>query len=81
MNQSDKAKIDLQLINQDKKYKGGKYTKVHAIESAEKNPKQITQWINSVADIQKGKQPPSVGYSKGMPDIDSLMQVWPAEVE
>jgi len=81
LNQSDKAKIDLQLINQDKKYKGGKYNKVHAIESAEKNPKQITQWINSVADIQKGKQPPSVGYSKAMPDIDSLMQVWPAEVE
>jgi intraflagellar transport protein 46 len=34
-----------------------------------------------VADIQKNKQPPSVGYSKSMPDIDSLMQVWPAEVE
>ena len=54
---------------------------MHAIESAEKNPKQIVQWVNSVGDIQKNKQPPSVSYSKHMPDIDSLMQVWPAEVE
>lgn len=34
-----------------------------------------------MADINKGKQPPSVNYSKSMPDIDSLMQVWPPEVE
>ena len=71
----------MDLINRGKVYGGGKYTKVHAIESAEKNPKQILQWINSVADIQKNKQPPSVGYSKPMPDIDSLMQIWPSEVE
>lgn len=80
LNQSDKAKIDLQLINQDKKYKG-KNTKVHAIEDADKNPKKILEWINTVADVNKNKQPPSVGYSKSMPDIDSLMQVWPSEVE
>lgn len=54
---------------------------MHSIESAEKNPKQILQWINSVGDIHKAKQPPSVSYSKAMPDIDSLMQVWPQEVE
>lgn len=81
MNQSDKAKIDLQLNSIDKRYRGDKNNKIHSIESAEKNPKQITQWINSVADIHKTKQPPSVSYSKSMPDIDSLMQVWPPEVE
>lgn len=73
--------MDLQLINNNKHYRGGKYTKIHAIESAEKNPKQILSWISSVADIHKSKQPPSVSYSKPMPDIDSLMQVWPQEVE
>ena len=36
------------------------------------------QWINSVAEIQKDKQPPSVNYTKHMPDIDTLMQVWPS---
>jgi hypothetical protein len=34
LNQSDKAKIDLQLINNNKQYRGGKYTKIHAIEEA-----------------------------------------------
>jgi intraflagellar transport protein 46 len=81
LNQSDKAKIDLQLINNNKQYRGAKNSKVHAIENAEKNPKQIQSWISSVAEIHKTKQPPSVSYSKQMPDIDSLMQVWPEEVE
>ena len=54
---------------------------MHAIESAEKNPKQILAWISSVGDIHKTKQPPSVSYSKPMPDIDTLMQEWPAGVE
>jgi intraflagellar transport protein 46 len=71
----------LQIINSNKQYRGGKNSKVHSIESAEKNPKQITSWISSVADIHKNKQPPSVSYSKPMPDIDSLMKEWPAEVE
>jgi hydroxybutyrate-dimer hydrolase len=64
----------LQLINNNKQYRGGKNSKVHAIENAEKNPKQIQSWISSVADIHKSKQPPSVSYSKPMPDIDSLMK-------
>ena len=34
LNQSDKAKIDLQLINNNKQYRGGKYNKVHSIENA-----------------------------------------------
>jgi hypothetical protein len=34
LNQSDKAKIDLMMANNDKHYRGGKYTKVHSIESA-----------------------------------------------
>lgn len=34
-----------------------------------------------MADIHKSKQPPSVSYTKRMPDIESLMQVWPQEVE
>lgn len=31
LNQSDKAKIDLMMQNTIKQYRGGKYTKVHAI--------------------------------------------------
>ena len=65
----------------DKQYRGVKSNKIHAIDEAEKNPKQIVAWIESVAEIHKNKQPPSVSYSKTMPDINSLMQVWPQEVE
>lgn len=38
-------------------------------------------WINSVAEIHKNKQPPDVSYSKAMPDINNLMQVWPPQFE
>lgn len=69
------------MLNNNKVYRGDKYQKIHSIEAAEKNPKQIVSWIDSVSDINKNKQPPSVSYSKHMPDIDSLMQVWPQEVE
>ncbi len=69
------------MMNNRKQYIGGKYSKVHSIEQAEKNPKQILSWITSVGDVHKNKQPPTVSYTKPMPDIDSLMQVWPQEVE
>ena len=81
LNQSDKAKISMLLNTTNVRIRDEKYTKIHAIENAEKNPKQIMAWINSVAEIHKNKQPPSVSYSKAMPDINSLMQVWPPEVE
>ena len=34
LNQSDKAKVDLQLINNNKQYRGGKNSKIHSIENA-----------------------------------------------
>jgi intraflagellar transport protein 46 len=53
----------------------GKQQTIHSIENADKNPKEISAWINDVAEIHKKKQPPSVSYSKPLPDIDTLMQV------
>ncbi len=43
--------------------------------------KKISQWIQSILDIQKSKPPATVGYSKTMPDIELLMQEWPPEIE
>jgi len=34
LNQSDKAKIDLMMMNNLKQYRGDKYSKIHSIESA-----------------------------------------------
>lgn len=48
---------------------------VHSIENAEKNPKEITSWIQDVSEVHKRKQPPSVVYSKPFPEIDKLMEV------
>ena len=80
MNQSKKAKLDLMFHEVLKKNREGKSVNIHSIENSEKNPKEITSWINDVAEIHKKKQPPSVSYSKMMPDIDSLMQVFRSQL-
>ena len=54
---------------------------VKSIENAEKKPNEITDWINKVDDLQKRKVPTEVNYSKNMPDIKNLMEVWPEKEE
>lgn len=58
-----------------------KPTKVRSIENANKNPREITKWINSIQELHRNKPAPQVQYSKAMPDIEALMQVWPDEIE
>lgn len=52
---------------------------ISSIPLAEKNPKLIQNWIDKVADLPKMSG--SVPYTKNMPDIESLMQVWPEKME
>uniref|UniRef100_A0A7S3D4V8 Intraflagellar transport protein 46 homolog n=1 Tax=Palpitomonas bilix TaxID=652834 RepID=A0A7S3D4V8_9EUKA len=54
---------------------------VKRLENADKKPKEITNWIDSINELHRNKPPPTVNYSKPMPDIESLMQVWPPEIE
>jgi intraflagellar transport protein 46 len=54
---------------------------VKSITDAEKKPNEISDWINKINDLQKKKAPTSVEYSKKMPDVESLMQVWPDKEE
>jgi len=54
---------------------------VGSIEHADKNPKAVTNWITSIEGVHRKKPAPNVVYSKPMPDIEQLMQVWPAEFE
>ena len=54
---------------------------VRSIENAGKNPTAIDKWIQSVGDLHRSKPPPQVHYKKNMPDIDSLLDVWPEEFE
>mmetsp|Transcript_17865 Transcript_17865/g.48064 ORF Transcript_17865/g.48064 Transcript_17865/m.48064 type:complete len:485 (-) Transcript_17865:206-1660(-) len=54
---------------------------VRSIESAEKDPKAIQTWIDSIKELHRNKPQPSVTYTKPMPDVEELMQIWPAEFE
>ena len=54
---------------------------VKSIQNAEKKPNEITDWINKVDDLKKRKVPTEVNYSKNMPDIKNLMEVWPDKEE
>ncbi|OQR94562.1 hypothetical protein THRCLA_08152, partial [Thraustotheca clavata] len=79
ISQSDATVLDLQLRATSKKKHGD--IVVRSIENAEKNVKEIDRWIKSIADLHRTKPPPQVHYSKSMPDIETLMQVWPEEFE
>lgn len=54
---------------------------VRGIENADKNSKQILAWVQKIQELHKSKPPPTVTYSKKMPDIETLMQEWPPEIE
>ena len=63
-----------------KKNTGG-YVNINipTISNAEKNPKDIQSWIDKLADLPKTSG--SVPYSKNMPEIEDLMQLWPEKME
>lgn len=55
--------------------------RVASIDNADKNPKEIQRWIDSVNDLHRTQPRPHVQYKKSMPDIEMLMQEWPPEFE
>lgn len=82
LNQTDPAVLELQLKSFVKP-RGNNQTGavVRSIDNADKNPRQITKWINSIAEVQRNKPQQSFKYTKNMPDIDTLMDVWHPDVE
>ncbi|KAL0222281.1 hypothetical protein RCL1_002135 [Eukaryota sp. TZLM3-RCL] len=77
---SDPVVFELQLRSKLKTHSSDKVT-VGKIENAEKNTRQITAWIQSIEEIHKNLPPPSVVYSRKMPDLETLMQVWSPSFE
>jgi intraflagellar transport protein 46 len=80
LNPSDPTVLDLQLRSISK-HSNIEPMEVRAIENAERNPKEIANWISRIDDLHRKKPPPNVQYGKKMPDIEKLMQVWPADFE
>ena len=78
--QSDPTVLTLQL-RATTKSSGVQPMLVRSIEHADKNARQINSWVASINDLHRHKPAPSVRYSKPMPDIESLMQIWPAKFE
>lgn len=78
--QSDPTVLDLQLRALSKK-SGLEPVAVRALENAEKNPKEILKWVASIAELRRSAPPPSVHYSRPMPEIEELMQEWPSSFE
>ncbi|XP_074656371.1 intraflagellar transport protein 46 homolog [Tubulanus polymorphus] len=78
--QSDPTVLDLKLRSISRQTNTSAVV-VKSVENAEKTPKAIENWIESISEIHRSKPPPNVHYTKNMPDIDSLMQEWPAEFE
>ena len=54
---------------------------VKSIENAEKNTKEVMNWIKNVTELHKGRPPATVNYTKQMPDFDLLMEEWPPAME
>ncbi|XP_076240845.1 intraflagellar transport 46 [Calliopsis andreniformis] len=80
-NQSDPAVLHLQLRSHLRSAGAARQTVVKRIEDAEKNVKSIDKWIEDISELHRSKHPPAVNLTKPMPDIDSLLQQWPPEVE
>lgn len=55
--------------------------KVPSVVGPRTNPRAVDSWVDSISALHRSKPPASVRYSRTMPDLDSLMQEWPPEVE
>lgn len=78
--QSDPTVLDLQLRAISKKSNLEPMV-VRSLEQADKNPREIQRWVESINELHRSKPPPQVHYTKTMPDIERLMQVWPEKME
>ncbi|XP_069643958.1 intraflagellar transport protein 46 homolog isoform X2 [Haliaeetus albicilla] len=78
--QSDPTVLSLWLTENSKQHNITQI-KVKSLENAEKNPKAIDSWIESISELHRCKPPATVHYTRPMPDIETLMQEWLPEFE
>ena len=80
LNCEDKSVLELKYV-QVKNVVRTTPLSIESIEGAEKKPKEIVRWINSVQDLHKSRPAPTVNYTKQMPDFDSMMSELAPEFE
>ncbi|KAM6960426.1 intraflagellar transport protein 46 homolog [Tautogolabrus adspersus] len=79
--QSEPTVLALWLSEESKQHGAPEMKKVTSVASPQSNPRVVDSWVESISALHRSKPPTSVQYSRAMPDIDSLMQEWPAELE
>ncbi|NWJ11860.1 IFT46 protein, partial [Crypturellus undulatus] len=62
--QSDPTVLSLWLTEDSKQHNIAQQIKVKSIENAEKNPKAIDSWIESITELHRCKPPATVHYSR-----------------
>ncbi|XP_072232801.1 intraflagellar transport protein 46 homolog [Leuresthes tenuis] len=79
--QSDPTVLSLWLSEETKQHGASELKKVTSVAGPQANPRAVDSWVESISALHRSKPPASVQYGRPMPDIDSLMQEWPAELE
>lgn len=77
--QSNPAIVKMMLETTSRNPKRDTY--VISVENAHTKGQVIDKWIADVKGVHYKKPLPTVTYSKTMPDIERLLQVWPQEFE
>jgi intraflagellar transport protein 46 len=78
-NQSNPAVVKIGLQYQSKVQSPAVF--VDCVEDAANRPNVIDKWVADIKKLHYKKPLPTVNYSKPMPDIEALLQVWPQEFE
>ncbi|KAM9701244.1 LOW QUALITY PROTEIN: intraflagellar transport protein 46 homolog, partial [Menidia menidia] len=78
--QSDPTVLTLWLSEESKTHGATELQRVPSL-PPQALPRALTGWVSSVAALQRARPPACVRYGAPPPDIDSLMQEWPAELE
>eukprot|EP00735_Rhodelphis_limneticus_P006343 TRINITY_DN18739_c0_g1::TRINITY_DN18739_c0_g1_i1::g.15216::m.15216 TRINITY_DN18739_c0_g1::TRINITY_DN18739_c0_g1_i1::g.15216 ORF type:complete len:502 (+),score=104.40,sp/Q9NQC8/IFT46_HUMAN/48.02/2e-69,IFT46_B_C/PF12317.3/3.5e+03,IFT46_B_C/PF12317.3/4.2e-82,DUF3220/PF11516.3/2.7e+03,DUF3220/PF11516.3/4e+02,DUF3220/PF11516.3/0.27 TRINITY_DN18739_c0_g1_i1:78-1583(+) len=79
--QSDPSVVEARMLQHYKGKKKASQPTVRSIADASKNPNEISKWIQNIEDLHTAKPAAAVHYAKLMPDTETLMQLWPQEME
>ncbi|XP_075941170.1 intraflagellar transport protein 46 homolog [Anarhichas minor] len=79
--QSDPTVMSLWLSEDSKQHGATELKKVTSVPGPQCNPRAVDSWVESISALHRSKPAASVQYARSMPDIDSLMQEWPCELE
>ena len=74
--QSDPNIMELQLRSLSKS-SSARMSKVKKVVNIHQDRKVVEKWIKDIDSLHRSKPPPTVQYSKQMPDVDLLMAEWP----